>query len=109
MTMALPPERVDRLFAGMGCHSFGSFDLHMRNTMLTHMSLNVISPAAAQMNTQQLAFVRHSTDVYKNFIRKFLPRSKVYHHTPDTLCAEKCGFIALEVAAEDKSKGAAKP
>ena len=107
MTMALPPERVDRLFAGMGCHSFGSFDLHMRNTMLTHMSLNVISPAAAQMNTQQLEFVRHSTDVYKNFIRGFLPCSKVYHHTPDTLCAEKCGFVALEVSAEDKSKGAA--
>ncbi|MBQ5823943.1 MAG: alpha-galactosidase [Clostridia bacterium] len=106
MTMALPPERVDRLFAGMGCHSFGSFDLHMRNTMLTHMSLNVISPAATQMNSQQLGFVKHSTDVYKNFIRPFLPTCKVYHHTPDTLSAEKNGFIVLEIAADDKSKGA---
>lgn len=106
MTMALPPERVDRLFAGMGCHSFGSFDLQMRNTMLTHMSLNVISPAAAGMNTQQLEFVKHSTDVYKNFIRPFLPSSKIYHHTPDTLAAQKAGFIVLEVSAEDKSAGA---
>ncbi len=106
MTIALPPERVDRLFAGMGCHSFGSFDLHMRNTMLTHMSLNVISPAAAKMNSQQLEFVKHSIDIYKSFIRKFLPHSKIYHHTPDTSCAEKDGFIVLEVAADDMTKGA---
>ncbi len=106
MTMALPPERVDRLFAGMGCHSFGSFDLQMRNTMLGHMSLNVISPAAARMNSDQLEFVKHSTQIYKDFIRPFLPSCKVYHHTPDTRCAEKNGFIAIEVASQDKLKGA---
>ncbi len=107
MTMALPPERVDRLFAGMGCHSFGSFDLQMRNTMLTHMSLNVIAPAAAQMNRKQLEFVKHSTDIYKNFIRPFLPECSVYHHTPDTNEAVKKGYMALEVTAKDKSHGAA--
>ena len=107
MTVALPPERVDRLFAGMGCHSFGSFALQMRNTMLTHMSLNVISPAAAQMNGKQLEFVKHSTDVYKNFIRPFLPDSLIYHHTPDTDEAKKKGYTALEIAACDKSRGAA--
>ncbi len=107
MTMALPPERVDRLFAGMGCHSFGSFALQMRNTMLTHMSLNVIAPAAAQMNRKQLEFVKHSTDIYKNFIRPFLPECSVYHHTPDTNEAVKKGYMALEVTAQDKSCGAA--
>ncbi len=107
MTIALPPERVDRLFAGMGCHSFGSFDLQMRNTMLTHMSLNVVAPAAASVNPVQLEFVKHSTDVYKNFIRPILPTSKVCHHTPDSAQALKNGFTALEIYLPDKSKGAA--
>ncbi len=107
MTMALPPERVDRLFAGMGCHSFGSFDLQMRNTMLTHMSLNVVAPAAAALNLVQLEFVKHSTDIYKSFIRPILPASKTCHHTPDSVQALKKGFTALEIYTPDKTKGAA--
>ncbi len=107
MTMALPPERVDRLFAGMGCHSFGSFDLQMRNTMLTHMSLNVVAPAAALLNPLQIEFVKHSTDIYKSFIRPFLPTAKVCHHTPDSFEAFDEGFTALEIYSPDKSKGAA--
>ena len=88
MTMALPPERVDRLFAGMECHKTGSLDAHMRNTMLGHMSLNVISPASAQINTVQMEFVRHSVKVYKEFIRPMLNDCRVYHHTPKiTDCA----------------------
>ena len=106
MTMALPPERVDRLFAGMGCHSFGSFDLQMRNTMLTHMSLNVIAPAAASLNPLQMKFVKHSTDIYKDFIRPILPSAKMCQHTPDSSEALKDGFTALEVYSPDNSKGA---
>ena len=103
MTMALPPERVDRLFAGMGCHTLGSFDAHLRNTMLGHISLNVISPADADINENQMAFIKHSTDIYKEFIRPFLAESKIYHHTPDL---NKSDYSVLEIAAPDKSKGA---
>lgn len=106
MTVALPPERVDRLFAGMNCHNFGSFDLHMRNTMLTHMSLNVISPVTAQMNEVQLEFVKHSVALYKDFIRPFLPSARTYHHTPDVADTFNEGFSALEVASLDASRGA---
>ncbi len=103
MTMALPPERVDRLFAGMGCHSYGSFDLQMRNCMLTHMSLNVIAPPDAEINREQMEFVRHSVTLYKNFIRPFLSEAKVFHHTPDV---KKNEFSVLEIASPDSSKGA---
>ena len=103
MTMALPPERVDRLFAGMGCHTIGSFDAHLRNTMLGHISLNVISPAGAEINQKQLAFIKHSTDIYKDFIRPFLAEAKIYHHTPDL---NEYDYSVLEIAAPDKSKGA---
>ncbi len=103
MTMALPPERVDRLFAGMGCHRYGSFDTHMRNCMLGHISLNVISPAAAEINTEQMEFVKHSVEIYKSFIRPFLAKSKVYHHTPDVKNGE---FSVLEIASPDGERGA---
>ncbi len=106
MTMALPPERVDRLFAGMGCHTVGSLDAHMRNVMLTHMSLNVIAPTDVRINSDQMNFVRHSVDVYKNFIRPFLPTSKIYHHTPDVAKSLDDGFCTLEVASSDRTKAA---
>ena len=107
MTMALPPERVDRLFAGMGCHIYGSLGIQMRNTMLTHMTLNVIAPFDAQMNEGQAEFVRHSVKIYKDFIRPFLAKSIVYHHTPETEKAKEDGVMILEIASHDKSKGAA--
>lgn len=103
MTMALPPERVDRLFAGMGGHRFGSLDLQMRNTMLTHLTLNVINPADAKINDVQMEFVRHSVEVYKNFIRDIIPQSKVYHHVPET---DRNSFTALEISTQNGEKGA---
>ncbi len=103
MTMALPPERVDRLFAGMGCHTIGSFDAHLRNTMLGHISLNVISPADAELNKNAIAFIRHSTDIYKTFIRPILSNCKTYHHTPDLNGKD---YSVLEISAPDKLKGA---
>ncbi|MCR5782351.1 MAG: alpha-galactosidase [Clostridia bacterium] len=106
MTLALPPERVDRLFAGMGCHEYGGLDLHIRNTMLTHMSLNVISPKNAELNADSTAFVRRSVDIYKNFIRPFLPEALVYHHTPEAYAKTGGGFSALETASPDKRRGA---
>jgi len=106
MTMVLPPERVDRLFAGMGCHAYGSFDAHMRNTMLGHMSLNVVAPAATVPNPVQMEFVQHSVQVYKDFIRPILPTCRVYHHTPETYPAQEQGNLILEIGAPDRSRGA---
>ncbi len=105
MTMALPPERVDRLFAGMGCHQYGSIDAHMRNTMFGHMSLNVVAPAATYPNPLQMEFVKHSVKLYKDFIRPFLPTCKVFHPTPDVKEAVRQGYTLLEIAAADGSRG----
>ncbi len=105
MTMALPPERVDRLFAGMGCHEFGGFDAHMRNTMFGHMSLNVVACPTTFANPKQMEFIQHSVQLYKDFIRPFLPTCKVFHPTPDVKEALKQGYTLLEIAAEDKSRG----
>ncbi len=103
MTMALPPERVDRLFAGMGCHTVGAFDAHLRNTMLGHISLNVVAPEGAVLNPVQIDFIKHSTDIYKSFIRPILSTCKTYHHTPDLTDKE---YSILEISAQDSTRGA---
>lgn len=106
MTLVLPPERVDRLVAGMGGHEHASLDFQMRNAMLGHMTLNVFSPAAAGFNQQQLAFVKRSVEIYKNFIRPFLPASRMYHHNPDVSEARKKGHLGLELVSADRMKAA---
>lgn len=106
MTLVLPPEKCDRLFAGMGCHQFGSLALQMRNTMLGHMSLNVINPPDTTMNEDAVEFITHSVDIYKNFIRKIFPDCLIFHHTPEAANTFKEGFSALEICSPDKKRGA---
>lgn len=106
MTMVLPPERVDRLFAGMGCHQYGSLDAHMRNTMLGHMSLNVIASTGSQANSEAMEFISHSTEVYKSFIRPFINSALIFHHTPELSDAAAAGAFITELAASDKSRAA---
>ncbi|MGI6316840.1 MAG: alpha-galactosidase [Christensenellales bacterium] len=106
MTMVIPPERVDRLFAGMGSHEIGSLALNMRNAMLGHMTLNVISPATAEINSEAMDFVKRSVSVYKEFIRKFLPDCRIYHHTPEAYRALEEGYAATEIVSEDRSRAA---
>lgn len=106
MSLVLPPERIDRLVAGMGCHQYASLDFHMRNAMLGHLTLNVFSPAAAEYNEQQLDFIRHSVEVYKSFIRPMLPTAHMYHHNEDIPCVKKDGYSALELASADRGKAA---
>ena len=106
ITMALPPERVDRLFAGMNCHEYGAFDLQMRNIMLGHMSVNVVAPDIHVPNPIQMEFIQHSLEIYKNFIRPMLPTSKIYHHTPEAASVADGSVSILEIAAPDGSQGA---
>ncbi len=46
--------------------------------------------------------MKHCTDIYKSFIRPFLYKSKVYHHTPE----EDKGVCILEIASPKKDKSA---
>lgn len=105
MTMVLPPERVDRLFAGMGCHILGDMKSHLRNTMLGHMSLNVIAPAILEANSDMMEFIRKSVKLYKEEIRAILPECLVYHHTPTRKEIVEKGYTCLEIAAPNGEKG----
>lgn len=105
MTIALPPERVDRLIGGQGSFMTGSLDFQMRLLMFVRPTVSIANPNGAQLNTDQLDFMRHCVDLYKDFIRPFLPESKVYHHTPECFVAEPRGMGVLETAAKDASRG----
>ena len=106
MTMALPPERVDRLVAGMGCHTAGTLDYHLRNAMFGHVSLNVVGPREAAMNDEVFAFIAREVQLYKDFIRPYICDSLIYHHTESTEAMKRGAMAALELAAKDASRDA---
>ena len=105
MTMALPPERVDRLIGGQTSFLAGSLDFQMRLLMFVRPTVSIANPNGAPLNTDQLEFMRHCLDLYKNFVRPFLPEAKVYHHTPECFISEPSGMGVLETSAKDASRG----
>ena len=58
------------------------------------------------MNEVQLDFVKHSVQLYKDFIRPFLYKAKTFHHTPDVAETFTEGLSTLEVASPDGERGA---
>ena len=105
MTMALPPERVDRLVAGMGCHQYGTLDYHIRNAMFSHMSLNVINPREAAVNVEAMDFMRREVDIYKSFIRPFICESLIYHHSESSDALKRGEPAVLELVSKDRRRG----
>ncbi len=107
ITLALPPEQVDRCFANMTNHVHGSLDANVRGAMLTHMTFGTLSENSMEYNPIQVEFVKHSIEIYKNFIRPILPSAYIYHHTPETRKCMENGEYMLEIASPDGSRGAA--
>ncbi len=106
MSMALPPERIDRM-AGVGqsSHIRADLDFQLRSCMFGHFTLSGISLAAGQENPAQVARVRHHVGLYKDFIRPFIATCDVYHHTPElTGGNDPTGHAVLEYVADDKKR-----
>ena len=102
MTMVLPPEYVDRLASGMGSHEIGALDLVIRQTLFGKPTTNSYNSLGSDYNTNQIEFVKHSYDIYKNIIRPFADTGKVYHHTPELFGKESKGYCVLERSSNDK-------
>ncbi|MBQ8508680.1 MAG: alpha-galactosidase [Clostridia bacterium] len=105
MTMVLPPEMVDRLSSGMNSHKTGTLDMNIRHTLFGRPSTNNYNCMGTEMNPNQIDFVRHSFDIYKEVIRPFAPTGKIFHHTPEAYDFQTKGTIVLERSAEDGSAG----
>ena len=105
MTMALPPEYVDRMIGGQHAYLAGSFDCQVRQLLFVRPTVGISPPVGERMNPELLEFLRHSLDIYKNFVRLFLPDSDIFHHTPDSGELQPKGFGIIEAAAKDGSRG----
>ncbi len=105
MSMALPPERVDRL-AGMGQSGqrAAELDFQFRLQLFVHPSLNWFHLKDANPNPVQLARVRNAVEIYKNFVRPIHQTSRIYHHTPVVKGFEPHGWGVLELASRDRGR-----
>lgn len=104
MTMCLPPENVDRLISGMFCHTRGSLDLQVRHALFGRPSTNSYNCLGSVQNPIQIAFVRHSFDLYKSFVRPMAGKDLMFHHTPEVNGTQPKGVCVLERAAADASR-----
>ncbi len=107
MTIALPPEYVDRLIAGQNGHTTADIDFQTRLLLFVRPTIGTTCPLGAGLNPILVARIRHMVDIYKNFVRRFMSEGRIYHHTPTFDGPEPKGWGVLELAAHDRSRGIA--
>ncbi len=104
MTMALPPEYVDRLVGGQTGYSTAEYDFQSRLLLFVRPTLAFLHPLGAQPNPHLIARTKHWVSLYKEFIRPFMNTGRVYHHTPAFEGPEPQGWGVLELASDDRSR-----
>jgi alpha-galactosidase len=102
MTMALPPESVDRLIGGQSGHTAAELDFQWRLLLFVRPTLAFLKPMGADWNPLLLARLRHWLSLYKDFVRPFQGAGRIYHHTPVAPGPEPRGWGVLELASEDR-------
>ncbi len=107
MTMALPPEYVDRLIGGQDGHITGDVDFQSRLLLFVRPTFGFLSPLGEPMGQVQSARIKHMLDLYKNFVRPFMATGRIYHHTPTFDGPEPKGWGVLELASADRTRGIA--
>jgi alpha-galactosidase len=104
MTMALPPEYIDRLLGGQDGQTAAEFDFQARLLLFLQPKFGFLYPAGAQPNPIFMQRIKHWVDLYKNFVRPFIDTSRIYHHTPEVSGLDPQGWGVLELASEDRSR-----
>ncbi len=104
MTMALPPECVDRLIGGQTAYLTADMRTLIRNLIFARPTVGCFKPPYADFNPMQVEIVRHHIDLYKSFVRPMHANGRIFHHTPD-LSANLDGFGILEMAMNDATRG----
>jgi len=104
LTMALPPESVDRLIGGQSGHTAADLDFQWRLLLFVRPTFGFLKPMGADWNPLLLARLKHWLALYKDFVRPFQSTGRVYHHTPVVEGPEPKGWGVLELASEDRSR-----
>ena len=104
MTMALPPEYVDRLLGGQSGQTAAEFDFQARLLLFLQPKFGFLYPIGAQPNPVFMRRTKRWVDLYKNFVRPFIDNSRIYHHSPEVAGLDPHGWGVLELASQDRSK-----
>lgn len=109
MTMALPPDRIDRIGAGglCGCFRAAELDFQTRLTLFAHPPFGYTHATGSRPNPLQLARLRHTVELYKAFVRPFHRSSRIYHRTPVVEGLDPHGWGVLELASRDRQRAVA--
>lgn len=104
MTIALPPEHVDRLFDGQNSHLRADIDFQARLMLFGRPTVSIWRGSGLQAER-----VQRVVDLYKTFVRPFHRESRIYHHTPTPSASdgEHPGWGVLELTARDASRAVA--
>jgi alpha-galactosidase len=105
MTMALPPEYVDRLIGGQSGYTTADFDFQSRLLLFHVPKFAFLVPRGAQANPLLIQRAKRWADVYKNFVRPFMNTGRIYHHTPEVSGLDPHGWGVLELASNDRTRG----
>jgi alpha-galactosidase len=111
ITLALPPELVDRHLLGQGqpTHLAGSIDFQCRLSLFGRPSIGALLwLPGAEPNPEVIGRVKRMIKMYKEFVRPFMPTSRMYHHTPTlTHPTDPYGIGVMELVSRDKTKAIA--
>ena len=104
MTMALPPEYVDRLLGGQSGHTTAEFDFQSRLLLFVRPTVGFLYPLGAQPNPLMIARLQRWSALYKDFVRPFMATGRIYHHTPEVSGFDPQGWGVLELASRDGTR-----
>jgi alpha-galactosidase len=105
MTMALPPEYVDRLIGGQSGHTAADFDFQARLLLFVRPTFGFLHPLGSAWNPDMFARARHWAGLYRDFVRPFMASGRIYHHTPEVDGLDPQGWGVLELASADRTRG----
>ncbi len=105
MTMALPPEYVDRLIGGQSGFTTADFDFQSRLLLFAQPTFGFLYPLGSQPNPLLMERTKRWANLYKNFVRPFMNTGRIYHHTPEVSGLDPHGWGVLELDSNDRTRG----
>ena len=105
MTIALPPETVNRLTGGQTAYVTADFDMQMRNLMFAQPCFGFIDPTRVSHNPNQIKRVQKYVRFYKEFVRPMHKDMWFFHHTPELTGKQAQGYAAMEMANRSAERG----
>ena len=101
MTMALPPDYVDRLMGGQSGYTTADFDFQSRLLLFVQPTFGFLYPFGSQPNPVLMQRTKRWADLYKNFVRPFRDTGRIYHRTPEVAGLDPHGWGVLELDSNE--------